>query len=163
PRQFRDPNLVKQIKAALAQCSIPSNSIVLEITEGVLMSGHTYIDDALSELNNLGVTITMDDFGTGYSSLSYLRRYPFGNLKIDRSFINDITIDPADRELVNATIAMAHGLGITVVAEGVETEEQLNYLQQQGCDMAQGYLFSKPIPVDEMQRLLQKEQKLTTA
>ncbi|MCG8039292.1 MAG: EAL domain-containing protein, partial [Candidatus Thiodiazotropha taylori] len=71
--------------------------------------------------------------------------------------------DPADRELVNATIAMAHGLGITVVAEGVETEEQLNYLQQQGCDMAQGYLFSKPIPVDEMQRLLQKEQKLTTA
>ncbi|MEW8272317.1 MAG: EAL domain-containing protein [Candidatus Thiodiazotropha taylori] len=163
PRQFRDPSLVKQIKAALAQCSIPSNSVVLEITEGVLMSGHTYIDDALSELNNLGVTITMDDFGTGYSSLSYLRRYPFGNLKIDRSFINDITIDPADRELVNATIAMAHGLGITVVAEGVETEEQLNYLQQQGCDMAQGYLFSRPIPVDEMQRLLQKKQKLTTA
>jgi EAL domain-containing protein (putative c-di-GMP-specific phosphodiesterase class I) len=118
------------------------------------MSGHTYIDKALAELNKLGVTITMDDFGTGYSSLSYLRRYPFGNLKIDRSFINDINIDPADRELVNATIAMAHGLGITVVAEGVETDEQLEYLAQQGCDMAQGYLFSKPVPAEEMEKML---------
>ncbi|MCG8487624.1 MAG: EAL domain-containing protein [Chromatiales bacterium] len=163
PRQFRDPNLTKQIKAALAQCNMPSHSVVLEITEGVLMSGHTYIDDALTELNELGVIITMDDFGTGYSSLSYLRKYPFGNLKIDRSFINDITIDPADRELVNATIAMAHGLGITVVAEGVETEEQLEYLERQDCDMAQGYLFSKPISAAQMDRLLTDKQKLTIA
>jgi diguanylate cyclase (GGDEF)-like protein/PAS domain S-box-containing protein len=163
PRQFRDPNLTKQIKTALAQCNIPSHSVVLEITEGVLMSGHTYINDALTELNELGVTITMDDFGTGYSSLSYLRRYPFGSLKIDRSFINDITIDPADRELVNATIAMAHGLGITVVAEGVETYEQLDYLEQQGCDMAQGYLFSKPVPALELENMLTNGQILTMA
>jgi diguanylate cyclase (GGDEF)-like protein/PAS domain S-box-containing protein len=154
PRQFRDPNLTKQIKAAVDQCGIADHTVVLEITEGVLMSGHTYIDKALAELNELGVTITMDDFGTGYSSLSYLRRYPFGNLKIDRSFINDINIDPADRELVNAAIAMAHGLGITVVAEGVETEDQLKYLAQQGCDMAQGYLFSKPVPAQEMEKML---------
>lgn len=122
------------------------------------MSGHTYIDDTLAGLNELGVTITMDDFGTGYSSLSYLRSYPFDALKIDRSFINDITTDPADRELVNATIAMAHGLGLTVVAEGVETKHQLKHLEQQGCELAQGYLFSRPIPAEQMTHLLQKEQ-----
>jgi predicted signal transduction protein with EAL and GGDEF domain len=158
PRQFRDPNLIKQIKSVLNQCKIASRSVVLEITEGVLMSGHTYIDNALTELNKLGMTITMDDFGTGYSSLSYLRRYPFGNLKIDRSFIKDVTTDPADKELVNAAIAMAHGLGITVVAEGVETEDQLDYLEQLGCDMAQGFLFSKPVPVEEMERMLSTQQ-----
>ncbi|MES9980422.1 MAG: EAL domain-containing protein, partial [Candidatus Thiodiazotropha sp. 6PLUC5] len=109
PRQFRDPNLLHQIKDILTTTKIPSESVELELTEGVLMSGHTYIDDTLEGLNELGVTLTMDDFGTGYSSLSYLRSYPFDTLKIDRSFINDITTDPADRELVNATIAMAHG------------------------------------------------------
>lgn len=97
----------------------------------------------------------MDDFGTGYSSLSYLRSYPFDVLKIDREFINDITDDPADRELVNAAIAMAHGLGLKVVAEGVETGEQLKFLKSQGCDYGQGYLFSKPLSPDEMTALLE--------
>lgn len=159
PRQFRDPNLLHQIKDILTTTKIPSESVELELTEGVLMSGHTYIDDTLEGLNELGVTLTMDDFGTGYSSLSYLRSYPFDTLKIDRSFINDITTDPADRELVNATIAMAHGLGLTVVAEGVETKAQLDHLREQGCEMAQGFLFSKPIPADKMTNLLNNNQE----
>jgi len=127
----------------------------LEITEGVLMSGHSFIDDALVALGNLGVGLAMDDFGTGYSSMSYLRRYAFDTLKIDRSFVNDITVDSADRELVNATIAMAHGLGLKVVAEGVETEAQLAHLAAQACEYAQGYLFSRPVAPDEITKLLE--------
>jgi EAL domain-containing protein (putative c-di-GMP-specific phosphodiesterase class I) len=97
----------------------------------------------------------MDDFGTGYSSLSYLRSYPFDVLKIDREFVSDITDDPADRELVNAAIAMAHGLGLKVVAEGVETEDQLKHLASQGCEYGQGYLFSKPLSADELTLMLE--------
>ena len=104
----------------------------------------------LNALNEMGVSIAMDDFGTGYSSLSYLRRYPFDTLKIDRSFVSDITTDPQDRELVNAVIAMAHSLGLTVVAEGVESEAELNYLNSRGCDLAQGYLFSRPLSASEL-------------
>jgi diguanylate cyclase (GGDEF)-like protein/PAS domain S-box-containing protein len=150
PRQFRDPNLVPYITDNIRKSGIAPASLELEITEGVLMSGYTYIDDALAALNELGVNIAMDDFGTGYSSLSYLRSYPFDVLKIDREFVSDITDDPADRELVNAAIAMAHGLGLKVVAEGVETEDQRKHLASQGCEYAQGYLFSKPLSADEM-------------
>ncbi len=155
PRQFRDPNLVPYITDAIRKSGIPPAALELEITEGVLMSGHTYIDDALATLNDLGVNIAMDDFGTGYSSLSYLRSYPFDVLKIDREFVSDITDDPADRELVNAAIAMAHGLGLKVVAEGVETEEQFDHLASKGCEYGQGYLFSKPLAADEMTKLLE--------
>ena len=155
PLQFRDPDLLQQIQDALKQAGVSNDSLELEITEGVLMSGYSYIDETLKSLSKSGVDISMDDFGTGFSSLSYLRSYPFSILKIDRSFINDITIDPADRELVNAAIAMAHSLGIKVVAEGVETLEQLNHLKGQGCEIAQGYYFSKPLPDDEFIRLLE--------
>jgi EAL domain-containing protein (putative c-di-GMP-specific phosphodiesterase class I) len=96
----------------------------------------------------------MDDFGTGYSSLSYLRMYPFNILKIDKSFIDDITVDPADMELVNAAISMSHSLGLKVVAEGVEAQEQLELLSNKDCDYVQGYLFSKPINTDEFTKLL---------
>jgi diguanylate cyclase (GGDEF)-like protein/PAS domain S-box-containing protein len=154
PRQFRDPNLVSFIENAMNLSGTLGKSLELEITEGVLMSGHGYIDKALADINELGVSIAMDDFGTGYSSLSYLRSYPFNVLKIDRSFINDITEGTADRELVFAAIAMAHGLGLKVVAEGVETEEQLELLSVQGCEIAQGYLFSKPVSADEITRML---------
>jgi diguanylate cyclase (GGDEF)-like protein/PAS domain S-box-containing protein len=155
PRQFRDPNLVSFIENTLHQFDIPAKSLELEITEGVLMSGHTYIDDALKALSGLGVRLTMDDFGTGYSSLSYLRSYPFDVIKIDRVFINDLTRNLRDQELVSATIAMAQGLGLEVVAEGVETEAQLAYLSARGCDYGQGYLFSKPVSPEEVtERLL---------
>ena len=155
PRQFRDPGLVGYIRTALEQSGFPGKSLELEITEGVLMSGYTYIASALNELNEMGVGIVMDDFGTGYSSLSYLRTYPFDILKIDRSFVNDITSDAADCELVNAAIAMAHGLGLGVVAEGVETKEQLQLLATQGCEFAQGYLFSRPVSPEEITGMLQ--------
>jgi len=155
PRQFRDPQLVGDIRDALTTSGFPCESFELEITEGVLMGGHSYIDDALAELNAMGIAISMDDFGTGYSSLSYLRSYPFEILKIDRSFINDITLDHADLELVTAAIAMAHGLGLEVIAEGVETEDQVQLLLERGCDFAQGYLFSRPIKSYEMLALLE--------
>ncbi|MES9860189.1 MAG: EAL domain-containing protein [Candidatus Thiodiazotropha sp. 4PDIV1] len=159
PRQFRDPNLVTSFKKMLKAANVTPDTIELEITEGVLMSGLAYVDDAVSGISDLGISIAMDDFGTGYSSLSYLRSYPFNVLKIDRSFINDITVDVTDYELVNAAIAMAHGLGLKVIAEGVETEEQFDLLAQQDCDYAQGYLFSRPVSADEITDLLESQLK----
>ncbi len=157
PRQFRDPALAASIEKALQQAKVPASSLELEITEGVLMDGHAYINDALKSLNGSGVGIAMDDFGTGYSSISYLRNYPFDTLKIDRSFVQDIYTDPADKELINAVISMAHGLGLKVIAEGVETEEQLTYLASHDCEYAQGYFFSKPVPPEEITTMLEKQ------
>ena len=154
PRQFRDPEMVNYIEEIIKQTGVSGECLELEITEGVLMSTHSYIDGVLEELNNLGVSIAMDDFGTGYSSLSYLRSYPFDVLKIDRSFISDITDGSTNRELISAAIAMAHSLNLTVVAEGVETEEQFNYLKGLGCDYAQGFLLGKPMSAEDMTRYL---------
>lgn len=150
PRQFRDKGLVPFIKNALDAESIDANNLEFEITEGVLMTGSSYIDATLSELHDLGIKLSMDDFGTGYSSLSYLRQYAFDVLKIDRSFINGITVNKEDCDLVKATIAMAHSLGLAVVAEGVELEEQLSLLNILNCDYVQGFYFSKPITASEM-------------
>jgi diguanylate cyclase (GGDEF)-like protein/PAS domain S-box-containing protein len=160
PCQFRDPQMVSYINNVMLKNGITRGSLELEITEGVLLAGHSFIDDVLAQLKNIGVSIAMDDFGTGYSSLSYLRKYPFDVLKIDRSFVVDITVDQADRELINATIAMAHSLNLKVVAEGVETDGQLNYLEEQGCDYAQGYLFSKPVSADELTVLLDIDERM---
>ena len=113
------------------------------------MTGQSYISDALLELQRLGVKLSMDDFGTGYSSLSYLRQYDFDVLKIDRSFINGITQNKEDRDLVKASIAIAHSLGLDVVAEGVEITEQLTILKELNCDYVQGYYFSKPMPAGQ--------------
>jgi diguanylate cyclase (GGDEF)-like protein/PAS domain S-box-containing protein len=146
PRQFRDPNLVEFIENTLIEQKVNACHLELEITEGVLMSGHAYIGDALNSLSQLGILLSMDDFGTGYSSLNYLRTYPFNILKIDRCFVSNIIENDADKELVNATIAMAHALELKVVAEGVETKPQYQLLAQLNCDYAQGYLLSKPIP-----------------
>ncbi len=154
PRQFREPNFIGNLKQKIMQYRLPSDLIELEITEGVLLSGEAEIDRALEELNQLGVSISMDDFGTGYSSLSYLRSYPFDTLKIDKSFINDITVDHSDLELVSAAIAMGHGLNLKVIAEGIETEEQYKLLAALNCDYGQGYLFGKPVPLQEFNKLL---------
>ena len=159
PRQFRNPKLIENLQACIESSGLDINSLELEITEGVLMTGYTYIDDALNSLNELGVNIAMDDFGTGYSSLSYLRSYPFDVLKIDRSFICDITVDASDRELISAAIAMAHALNLKVVAEGVETKDQLDFLKSLNCDVAQGYLFSKPLSAQDMDTFIIKNQK----
>ncbi len=157
PRQFRDPQLIDDINNILKVSGIAADSLHLEITEGVLLNGISHTDASLNTLNELGINIVMDDFGTGYSSLNYLRRYPFNTLKIDREFVSDITYDMGDRELVNAAIVMAHSLDLKVVAEGVETEEQLAYLESQGCDYAQGYLFSKPVSPAELTALLEEQ------
>lgn len=154
PRQFRDTNLVLFIEQTLRESGIAAHCLEMEITEGVLMSGHNYVKDTLDKLSDLGVSIAMDDFGTGYSSLSYLRKYPFTVLKIDRSFVSDVTTDSADRELTNASISMAHGLKLKVVAEGIETEEQLSTLKEMGCDLGQGYLFGKPVPEADFTEML---------
>ena len=155
PRQFRDVDLVACIDNALRQSAIDAHSVELEITEGVLMEGLESVETTLGELQKRGLRLVMDDFGTGYSSLSYLRTYPFDVLKIDRSFVGDITRDSADLELVNAAIAMGHGLGLEVVAEGVETQEQLRLLKRQQCDFAQGFLFSRPVGAERFEALLE--------
>ena len=154
PRQFRDPNLVDSIIEIIENSRLSTDTLEFEITEGVLLSGNKHINDALKRISDLGIKLAMDDFGTGYSSLSYLRQYPFNILKIDRTFIKDIATNPADRELVNAAIAMAHGLKLKVVAEGVETSEQLTYLQTLNCDIAQGYYYSKPVCADDFSQLI---------
>ncbi|MEJ6077542.1 EAL domain-containing protein [Vibrio sp. 1-Bac 57] len=160
PSQFRDKELFNFIKNTLTDENIPAHSLELEITEGVLMTGQSYVDDTLLQFDQLGVKLSMDDFGTGYSSLSYLRQYAFDVLKIDRSFINGITLNDEDRNLVKAAIAMAHSLGLVVVAEGVEMHQQLLILEELGCDFVQGYYFSKPIPAAQFITFSQ-EYKLT--
>jgi len=150
PRQFRDSKLLSIIKNSLNDKNIKPENLELEITEGVLMSGQSYISNALVEINELGVKLSMDDFGTGYSSISYLRQYPFDVLKIDRSFIDGITVNKSDCDLVKAIIAMSHSLGLIVVAEGVETKEQLTLLKKLGCDCVQGYYLSRPKPAQQL-------------
>jgi diguanylate cyclase (GGDEF)-like protein/PAS domain S-box-containing protein len=150
PRQFRDASLLDFIKNTLSDMNLRPEHLDLEITEGVLMSGQSYINEALTEINSLGIKLAMDDFGTGYSSLNYLRQYPFDVLKIDRSFIQGITLNKADCNLVKATIVMSHSLGLTVVAEGVETSEQLTLLAELECDVVQGYYLSKPMPAKQL-------------
>lgn len=155
PRQFRDPELVNFIETTLKSHQVNHERLELEITEGVLLSGQQHIKESIRKIKSLGVKLAMDDFGTGYSSLSYLRSYPFDTLKIDREFIRDITQDKSDRELAIAAISMAHSLKLVVVAEGVETQEQLSLLASQRCDIAQGYLFSCPLPSSEMETLIE--------
>jgi len=156
PRQFTDPNLLTSIKTEIKRFNVSPNSLELEITEGVLMSGYSNVDQMLDGIHDIGVKISLDDFGTGYASLSYLRNYPFDALKIDRSFIADIQSHHG-KELVNAAIAMAHALDLKVVAEGVETEEQLATLKELRCDHAQGYLFSKPVCEEEFLALIGRQ------
>jgi EAL domain-containing protein (putative c-di-GMP-specific phosphodiesterase class I) len=122
----------------------------LEITESVLMQNAQSTIDTMSRLSAMGCRFAIDDFGTGYSSLSYLKRFPISALKIDRSFVRDIPADKDDAAIVTTIVAMAHNLKLQVIAEGVETEEQLGFLRACGCDSMQGYLFSRPLPADEV-------------
>jgi diguanylate cyclase (GGDEF)-like protein len=159
-RQFQQPNLLQMIQNALVETGLNPIYLELELTESMLMEENRDQKDSvfaiLSELQAQGVHIAIDDFGTGYSSLSYLKRFPLDTLKVDRSFVQDISTNPDDAALTTAIIAMAHSLRLTVVAEGVETAAQLAFLQQRQCEMIQGYFFSPPIPVKEMTKLLQQ-------
>ncbi|MCW8891497.1 MAG: PAS domain S-box protein [Sedimenticola sp.] len=152
PVQFKDERFLDMVQGILNEYGLTGDYLEIEVTENVLLSEKINSVELLNGLRDLGISISMDDFGTGYSSLSYLRNYPFDTLKIDRSFVRDITSDPDDRELVVATISMARSLGLKVIAEGVETAEQLAILQTEKCDFAQGYYFSKPISEKALER-----------
>jgi diguanylate cyclase (GGDEF)-like protein/PAS domain S-box-containing protein len=144
-RQFRQKNLVGMIQQMLDETGLKAEHLELEITESVIMEQATESIDTINAMRDLGLHLSIDDFGTGYSSLSYLKRFPIDTLKIDRSFVRDITTDQDDAAIVKAVIALAHSLKLMVIAEGVETAEQLKFLREQGCDEMQGYFFSRPL------------------
>ena len=160
PRQFRQQNIAALIQECLQETGLDPHYLELEITESMVMQDVDRVTTVLAELKRLGVTLAMDDFGTGYSSLGYLKRFPFDKLKIDQSFIRDITSEPNNAAIAKAVIAMARSLRMKVIAEGVETQGQLNYLTRHGCDEIQGYLFSRPVPADAFERLLTERCRL---
>jgi EAL domain-containing protein (putative c-di-GMP-specific phosphodiesterase class I) len=153
-RQFHQPDVAAQVTRALDETGFPPERLDLEITESYAMQNAEAAIQTLRELKQVGVGLSIDDFGVGHSSLSYLKRLPIDTLKIDRSFIRDITTDPDDAAIVTAVLAMARTLKLRVVAEGVETEEQRAFLVAHGCDSAQGWLFSRAVPPEECARLL---------
>jgi diguanylate cyclase len=159
PQQFRQNHLPDLVDNILKETGLEPEQLELEVTEGLLLGSQSNIKDALLALRQLGVHFSMDDFGTGYSSLSYLREFPFSIIKIDRSFISDLQNKPEDQVLVTAAIAMAHALDMKVIAEGVETEFQLQFLKEKQCDICQGYLFSKPVDGDNFKQLLTQQEK----
>ena len=155
-REFRQEGFVAQIKAVLDKCGINPNRLKLELTESLILNN---VEDSISKMQKLktiGVEFSMDDFGTGYSSLSYLKRLPLDQIKIDQSFVRDISTDTSDAAIVQTIIAMAETLGLKVIAEGVETEAQREFLDLRGCPAFQGYLFSKPISVQQFEQLVVK-------
>jgi len=154
PKQFAQPELASEIGLILEQTGLAPSSLQLEIIETIAMGDAEGAGGVLAELKALGVRLSIDDFGTGYSSLGRLRRLPFDSLKIDRGFISHMDEDVESREIVRTIIALAHNLDLTVVAEGVETESQMQQLQQLGCEMAQGYFFSRPADAETMAGLL---------
>jgi diguanylate cyclase (GGDEF)-like protein/PAS domain S-box-containing protein len=156
PRQFRQLNLVSTITKALKATGFPPAKLALEITETSLMQQTSHTLDTLVELNSMGISMAIDDFGIGYSSLSYLKRFPVDQLKIDRSFVRDVSTDSDDAAIVSAIIALAQKLELTVVAEGVETEEQLRYVAEAGCHEAQGYLLGRPLSSADALRYLEQ-------
>jgi EAL domain-containing protein (putative c-di-GMP-specific phosphodiesterase class I) len=153
-RQFSQPDLIKQIEEILTVTGLEASSLKLEITESVIMSHVESASQMLSQLRALGIKIHLDDFGTGYSSLSYLHRFPIDALKIDRAFVSRIDVGGENPEIVRAIITLAHNLGMDVVAEGVESVEQLAQLKALGCEYGQGNLFSKPLPAVAAERLI---------
>jgi EAL domain-containing protein (putative c-di-GMP-specific phosphodiesterase class I)/ActR/RegA family two-component response regulator len=160
PRQFQQVGFVDTIVRIHRESRLEPQYLDLEIVESMLMHDLESATVLLMKLNELGMQLTMDDFGTGFSSLSYLKRFPFKNLKIDRSFVRDITSDPDSAAIARTIIAMAHSLNLRVIAEGVETEGQLCYLRSQGCDGIQGFYFSRPVSAMDMEKILFENRKL---
>lgn len=155
--QFRRSNVVGMISAALSETGLSPNRLELEITETLLLDDSKEVHSALRKLRSLGIRISLDDFGTGYSSLGYLRKFTVDKVKIDRSFVSGITKDADHLAIVQAVVGLTHALGMTSVAEGVETEEQLILIRASGCNEAQGYLFSHPLPADAIKDFLARQ------
>jgi predicted signal transduction protein with EAL and GGDEF domain len=150
PRQFRSGDLLKSVTTTLAETGLDPHDLELEITEGILLDDPRAVIEILHALRDLGIAIVVDDFGTGFSSLAYLTRFPIDKIKIDRSFVRDLPIDNTDAAIVDTIIVMAHTLSMKVVAEGVETAEQEEYLAARDCDEVQGFRYSPGIPPDQL-------------
>jgi diguanylate cyclase (GGDEF)-like protein len=158
-RQFQQNNLTETIKGILRETGLDHRRLELELTESVMQNSETTIA-MLRELTDMGIDISIDDFGTGYSSLSYLKRFPIRTLKIDQSFVRNVTTNPDDPTIIKAIISMAHSLRLRAIAEGVETEEQLQFLRSLECDGMQGFLLSPPLPPDEITKFLVENRSL---
>jgi len=154
PRQFESRTLIADIRAVLEASGLELSLLELEVTEGAVMANPEHAAKLLRTIRDMGVGLAIDDFGTGYSSLSYLKHFPLSTVKIDRSFINDLSQDADARALIDGIITLAHGLRMKVVAEGIETTAQLDYLRSRGCDEAQGYWLCKPVPADEVRNFM---------
>ena len=153
-RSFQNPQLPDQLDAWLRESDVPPKLLEIELTESIMMRDPGAVIRLLDRLHVLGLKLSLDDFGTGYSSLAYLSRLSLDTIKIDQSFVRDITSNPVNASIATATIAMSHKLGKTVIAEGVETEAQMHYLRRHDCDQMQGYLFSRPVPPEAIADML---------
>jgi EAL domain-containing protein (putative c-di-GMP-specific phosphodiesterase class I) len=162
-QSFEQEKLDKTIGQMLDECGLDARYLELEMTESTLMREAETMVNTLRRLKATGIRLSIDDFGTGYSSLSYLKRFALDALKIDRSFVHDITASEDAAAITSAIIAMARSLKLTVIAEGVETESQAALLRRQGCQFMQGYLFSRPVPAPEFTMLLQKDAIATSS
>jgi EAL domain-containing protein (putative c-di-GMP-specific phosphodiesterase class I) len=156
-RQLAEKSVVKHIASLLKDYGLPGHCLEIEITENTIMSDMDSVIHKLKELSKRGIYIALDDFGTGYSSLSYLHKLPIQTLKIDRAFIKEVNMKHAGNSIINTIVAMAKGLNLNVIAEGVETQQQLDYLQEIDCSEAQGFLFGKPLTADVIAQLLIQE------
>jgi EAL domain-containing protein (putative c-di-GMP-specific phosphodiesterase class I) len=154
PRQFQDDHLLRDIDDVLKDTGLPPHLLQLEITESMVTQNVDRAVKLLDEIQGRGIRLAIDDFGTGYSSMSMMKRFPIDTIKIDRSFVRDLAENVEDRAIATAIINMGKALGLTVVAEGVETTEQDSFLRQHSCDEIQGYLFSKPVPAGDIPSLL---------
>jgi EAL domain-containing protein (putative c-di-GMP-specific phosphodiesterase class I) len=163
PIQVRDPELVEMISGLLREHGVPASRLILEVTEGVLIDNPDEAKSRLDALKTLGVRLALDDFGTGYSSLTYLQRFKFDKLKIDRGFVAPLGRDAGSSALLQAIVALGRALGLTLLAEGVETEEQRVLLRLAGCEEMQGFLFARPGPREALDRLLADTRPLRAA
>jgi EAL domain-containing protein (putative c-di-GMP-specific phosphodiesterase class I) len=162
-RQFADPGLMRMVAGVLDENRLDPPCLEIELTESLVMVSVDLGIRTMHELKALGVKLSIDDFGTGYSSLAYLKRFPVDTLKIDQSFVRDIAASHDDAAMVGAIISLAHDLRMQVIAEGVETEEQLDYLRLRGCDEIQGHYFSRALPSTEIERILREGRVLEPA
>jgi|SRR5690606_28975574 len=159
---FEHQDFIDTLSATLARYNLPADSIALEITEGTMLADQTATIARLKALYALGIRTSIDDFGTGYSSLNYLKKLPIDKIKIDKSFVNEVITDSDDAAIVRAIIGLAHHLNLKVVAEGVETEAQYRFLNDNACDQFQGYLFARPLSFAALAEWLRKEAKQET-
>ena len=157
-RQMRHESFFDSVESALRKTGLDARYLELELTERAVMTDVDNAVEVMNRVGGMGVSFSVDDFGTGHSSLAYLKHLPIKKLKIDKTFVQDIAAEENDREISNTIIQLAHGLHLTVVAEGVETQQQMSILMGQGCDIAQGYLFSRPLPTLEIAAYLRAAQ-----